>query len=71
MQATVCHLTELLLAANGKVSSEAELGVSKALLNWEIVVGARRWHNRKGLREIFSQPPQALDPECNPAQVWA
>ena len=69
LQATVGHLTELLLQANGDIDSEAGRCVSKALLNWEIVVGAKRYHNRKGLREIFSQPPEALDPDCDPAQV--
>ena len=69
LQETVAHLTDLLLEANGDPDSKAGRLVSKSLCNWEILVGARRRHNRKGLREMFNQPPEVLDPDCDPALV--
>ena len=69
IQACVAALTELLLEANGDAESEAGLRVSEVLTDWELVVGARRRYNMNGLREMFSQPPHALDPDCNLDEV--
>lgn len=69
IQACVGVLTELLLEANGDADSEAGRRVSEVLTDWELVVGARRRYNMNGLREMFSQPPHAVDPDCNLEEV--
>ena len=69
IQACVAALTELLLEANGDAESEAGRCVSEVLTDWELLVGARRRYNMNGLREMFSQPPHALDPDCSLEEV--
>ena len=68
-QSTVTELTGLLLEAHGDPDSPAGQQVVEDLVDWELVTGAKRFHNRKGLRDLFSQKPNNMDPSWDATMV--
>lgn len=68
-QSSVTELTGLLLEAQGDPDSPAGQQVVRDLIDWELVIGAKRFHNRKGLRELFSQKPNDMDPSWDASMV--
>ncbi|KAK9841629.1 hypothetical protein WJX74_009019 [Apatococcus lobatus] len=66
---TVTELTGLLLEARGNPDSPAGQQVVKDLIDWELIIGAKRFHNKPSLRELFSQSPSAMDPAWDPSMM--